>query len=100
MYSEVVLDFRFGHWLHENIAKGTTDPRVEFISQFLTQILIIFHLHNLDQAATSKSHPNISISTKLELQNLDQTRISTKNNLHIFNQGSQQNTDLTSASKS
>ena len=30
-----------------NIAKGTTDPRVEFISQVLTQI--------------SKSQPNISI---------------------------------------
>ena len=31
-----------------NIAKGTTDPRVEFISQFLTQISIKFHFQNLD----------------------------------------------------
>ena len=53
-----------------NIAKGTTDPRVEFISQIITQILIK-HLQNLDQAPTSKSQPNISISTKLNLKNLD-----------------------------
>ena len=38
-----------------NIAKGTTDPRVEFISQVQTQILIKFHLQNLDQASSSKS---------------------------------------------
>ena len=31
-----------------NIAKGTTDPRVEFISQVLTQILIKFWFQNLD----------------------------------------------------
>ena len=55
-----------------NIAKGTTDPRVEFISQVQTQILIKFHLQNLDQASTSKSQPNISLSIKLKLQNLDQ----------------------------
>merc|ERR1711963_1070949 len=41
--------------LIENIAKGTTDPRVEFISQVQTQILIKFHLQNLDQASTSTS---------------------------------------------
>ena len=57
----------------ENIAKGTTDPRVEFISQVQTKILIKFHLQNLDQASTSKSQPNISLSIKLKLQNLDQT---------------------------
>ena len=64
-----------------NIAKGTTDPRVEFcipkelllgISQILTQILIK-QLQNLDQAPTSIYQPNISISTKLKLKNLDQT---------------------------
>ena len=33
-----------------NIAKGTTDPRVEFISQVQTQVWIKFHLQNLDQA--------------------------------------------------
>ena len=49
----------------QNIAKGTTDPRVEFISQFLTQILIKIHFQNLDQASTSKSQPNIGIPTKL-----------------------------------
>ena len=54
-----------------NIAKGTTDPRVEFISQVQTKILIMLHLQNLDQASTSKSQPNISLSIKL--QNLDQT---------------------------
>ena len=56
-----------------NIAKGTTDPRVEFISQVQTQILIKFHLQNLDQASTSKSQPNINLSIKLKPQNLDQT---------------------------
>ena len=48
-----------------NIAKGTTDPRVEFISQVQTEILIKFHLQNLDYASTSKSQPNISLSIKL-----------------------------------
>ena len=56
-----------------NIAKGTTDPRIEFISQVQTKILIKLHLQNLDQASTSKSQPNISLSIKLKLQNLDQT---------------------------
>ena len=56
-----------------NIAKGTTDPRVEFISKVQTQILTKFHLQNLDQASTSKSQRNISLSTKLKLQNLGQT---------------------------
>ena len=56
----------------ENIAKGTTDPRVEFISQVQTQILIKFHLQNLDQASTSKYQPNISLSIKRKLQNFDQ----------------------------
>ena len=73
----ILLDI-FGHnWMftYVNIAKGTTDPRVEFISQVLTHILIKFHLKNLDQASTSKSEPN-------------QTRISTKNELHSHNQAS------------
>ena len=56
----------------ENIAKGTTDPRVGLISQVQTQILIKFLLQNLDQASTSKSQPNFSLSIKLKLQNLDQ----------------------------
>ena len=62
-----------GKGTYQNIAKGTTDPRVEFISQVQTQILIKFHLQNLDQTSTSKSQPNINLSIKLKLQNLDQT---------------------------
>ena len=57
----------------KNIAKGTTDPRVEFISQVQTQVWIKFHLQNLDQASTSKFQPNISLSIKFKLQNFDQT---------------------------
>ena len=53
--------------LKENISKGTTDPRVEFclpkFKQIQTQILIKFHLHNLEQTSISKSQPNIIIST-------------------------------------
>ena len=56
-----------------NIAKGKTDPRVEYISQVQTQFLIKFYLQNLDQASTSKSQPNISIYIKLMIQNIDQT---------------------------
>ena len=43
------------------------------ISQVQPQILIKLHLQNLNQAITSKSQPNITISTKLEIQNIDQT---------------------------
>ena len=53
----------------KNIAKGTTDPRVEFILQVLTQILIKFHLHK----STSKSQLNTNISTKAKLKDIDQT---------------------------
>ena len=56
-----------------NIAKGTTDPRVEFILQVLTQILIKLHLQNLEQVSTSRSKPNKNISTKVKLKNIDQT---------------------------
>ena len=45
-----------------------------FISQVLTQILIKY-LQNFDQAPTSKSQPNISISTELKHKNLDQTKL-------------------------
>ena len=41
--------------LHQNIAKGTTDPRVEFISQ----ILIKLQLQNLAWTSTSNSWPNL-----------------------------------------
>ena len=57
----------------QNIAKGTTDPRIEFISQVLTQILIKFLLKNLHQALTSKSQPNMNISSKVKLKNIDKT---------------------------
>ena len=60
-----------------NIAKGTTDPRVEFcfpkFKQVQTQILIKFHPQNLEQVSTSKSQPNMNIWTKVKLQNIDQT---------------------------
>ena len=56
----------------ENIAKGTTDPRVEFISQVLTLVttcdmntnLDQDYLQNLNQASTSKSQPNSRMSAK------------------------------------
>ena len=54
----------------KNIAKGTTDPRVEFISQVFTQILIKFQFQNLNSALTSKSQQNISILTKLKLKHI------------------------------
>ena len=57
----------------ENIAKGTRVPRVEFISQVLTQILTKFNLQNFEQVSTSKSQPNMNISTKVKIQKIDQT---------------------------
>ena len=53
---DLVMMFRdrVAAWL-ENIAKDTTDARVEQNKQDQTQILIKFHLQNLDQASTSKS---------------------------------------------
>ena len=54
-------------------AKQVRVLRTKFVSQILTQILIKFHLQNPNQASTSKSQPNISISNKLDLQNIDQT---------------------------
>ena len=52
--------------------KGTTDPRVEFsftkeTDLVQTKFMIKFHVQNHDQSSTSKSQPNISISTKLQL---------------------------------
>ena len=38
----------FSQFIERNIAKGTTDPRVEFISQVLTEILIKFQIQNLN----------------------------------------------------
>ena len=75
-----------------NIAKGTTDPRDEFISQIITQILIK-QFQNFDKALTSKSQPNISISTKLKLKILAKPsfRILTKIQLRNLNQTSAAN---------
>ena len=70
-----LLQHNFQEILRKNIAKGTTNPRVEFCLLKLSnhKLLHKFHLQNLDQASTSKSQPNISISTKFKLYNLDQT---------------------------
>ena len=85
-----------------NIAKGTTDPRVEFISQVLTQIWIRFNLQNVHQSPNSKSQPNISFLTRLKIKFLTKPsfRILTKIQLCNLNQTSAANTDQTSASKS
>ena len=67
------LDFNMNYFLRWNIAKGTTDPRVEFLLQVVTQILIELHLQNLEQVSFSKSQPNMNISIKVKLPNIDQT---------------------------
>ena len=87
--------------LFQNIAKGTMDPRVEFISRVITQILIK-QFQNFDKALTSKSQPNISILTKLKLKILAKPSfiILTKIQLCNSTKHQQQNTDQTSASKS
>ena len=65
-----------------NIAKGTTDPRVEFISQVQTRILIKFHPKNLDFKISTKHRPlhktcsnicSFRISTKIQLHDLYKT---------------------------
>ena len=57
------------HIYYKNISKGTTDPRVEFISQdHSSQIMSILQFQNLDKAFSSKSQPNISISTKSKVK--------------------------------
>ena len=84
-------------WLGWNIAKGTTDPRVEFclpkllildISQGQTQSLIKFHLQNIDQAPTSKSRhqqtPVFRLNLKFKILTKPGFRISTKIQLHYL----------------
>ena len=64
----------------QNIAKGTTDPRVEFISQVAHKSWSNFILQNLEQVSTSKSQtsrlklnlkilakPSFRISTKIQI---------------------------------
>ena len=81
-FEDLINNFWFQSSLLSNIAKGTTDPRIEFILPklllevilwVLAQSLLKFHLQNLDQETTSKSQPNVNISTKHKLLNLDQT---------------------------
>ena len=56
--------------------------------QVQTQILVNFHLQNLNQALTSKSQPNISNSTKFKVNILTKpsfrilTKIQLRNNLN------------------
>ena len=63
MGSRLLLNWDF---LWKNIAKGTTDPRVEFIKQVQTKILIKFDLQNLDQASTSKSQATSAFRLNLK----------------------------------
>ena len=83
--------------IRSNIAKSTTDPRVEFISQVPKK-----SWSNFNWALTLKSQPNINISTKLKLKILTKLSfmILTKIQLCHLNQNQQQNTDQSSASKS
>ena len=76
-----------------NIAKGTTDLRVEFLlevhsSQYTN--LIELQFQNINKALTSKSQPNISISTKSKVKILTKPsfRILTKIQLRNLNQTS------------
>ena len=68
----------------KNIAKGTTDPRVEIISQVITQIFIKIQLHNQNKTSTAKycQKFGFKISPELQIRNLNQTLCSnSKQNL-------------------
>ena len=77
------LKVHYNVWNHtfkyENIAKGTTDPRVEFClpkKQNLTQILIKFqHSKSFDQTLTTKSWPNIHFITSPSLSSKILTKL-------------------------
>ena len=85
--------------LNKNIAKGTTDPRVDsgyqsnffssyhkFSNKSLPDFIFIFstkqQLQNLNQISAFQLNLNFKILTRRSF------RISTKNNLHNLNQGS------------
>ena len=51
--------------LEIDIAKGTTDPRVEFTTQFLTHILIKFHLQNFNQTSATVTTSSFELSSSL-----------------------------------
>ena len=55
-----------------NIAKGTTDPRVEFISQVLAQMLIKFQFQ-LQYLISISTKLKLKIFTKIQHRNLNQT---------------------------
>ena len=77
-----------GQWMILNIAKGTTDLRVEFyfpkFEQVQTRILIKFHLQNLNQASISKSQQTSAswLNFKFEILTKPSFRISAKIQLH------------------
>ena len=61
-----------------NIAKGTTDPRVEFISQVYSSQFTNLDKMIISEAQLSinlKSQPNISISTKFKLKILTKIQL-------------------------
>ena len=71
-----------------NIAKGTADPRVEFISQdHSSKFTNLEHITISASRLTSKSQPNISISTKYKVKILTKPsfRILTKIQLGYLN---------------
>ena len=73
--------------MSSNIAKGTTDPRVEFnlpkFKQAQTQILIKFRLQNLDMhqlqnlnlTSAPRLNLQIKILTKIQLQTSKKTSV-------------------------
>ena len=100
------LKFLFDWILSDDIAKDTTDSRVEFISQIHSS-----QFTNLDQNTISESQlsinfkistTNISILTKSKVKILTKTsfRILTKIQLCNLNLTSSANNDQTTASKS
>ena len=71
-----VISFFLKHCQRHNGPEGLaqlTKATCQVISQVQTQILIKFHLQNIDQGSTSRSRLHISISTKLKVQNIDQS---------------------------
>ena len=97
-----------------NIAKGTTDPRVEFISQVAHKSWSNFILQNLEQVSTSKSQtsrlklnlkilakPSFRISTKIQITSTKhQQKKLTKLQLQISPLLQLRNLDQTLCSKS
>ena len=96
--------FKFKERCRSNIAKGTTDPRVEFILQDHSS-----QFTNLEHITISESRlsinfkistTNISISTKSKVKILTKTSFRILTDFVTLIKHQQQNTDQTSASKS